>query len=88
METSDTLRKSFPIINGAAEIDHMAICVLSSSIVIQFAPINNMSISCQCPGPAYGTKEDPYSPQCLIMEDFFFLFFGFVFVREKKGVDL
>ena len=72
----------------------MAICVLSSSIVIQFAPINNMSISCQCPGPAYGTKEDPYSPQCLIMEDFFFffffffLFFGFVFVREKKGVDL
>ena len=45
LDRSDTLRKSLPIINGAAEIDHMAICVLSSSIVIQCAPINNMSMS-------------------------------------------
>eukprot|EP00443_Scrippsiella_acuminata_P117391 CAMPEP_0115745794 /NCGR_PEP_ID=MMETSP0272-20121206/92302_1 /TAXON_ID=71861 /ORGANISM="Scrippsiella trochoidea, Strain CCMP3099" /LENGTH=61 /DNA_ID=CAMNT_0003190709 /DNA_START=729 /DNA_END=914 /DNA_ORIENTATION=- len=56
LEAAGTRRKSLPMIIGAASMDHIAICVRSSSSEMQFAPINSMSMSCQCPGAAYGAS--------------------------------
>ena len=45
-------RRSVPMINGAAIMAHMLMCVRYSVDVIPPLPTSSMSGSFQCPGPA------------------------------------
>ena len=52
MVSLSILRRSLPLMSGAANIHHMEKWVIYSSRVIPPLPTSNISASFQCPGPA------------------------------------